>query len=262
MSELVWNQTGDHIFESGLSKGVLNVGESVVPWNGLINVREAVDGGELTESYVDGVKTHQERASEEFKATLEAFMYPLEFEPCDGSAEPLNGLYISAQEHKPFNLCYRTEVSDDISTSGTSYNLNFIYNATAAPSKVNRKTISQNPEAIIFQWLLETVPEEVRGFKPVSFLQINSASFNPFALVELEEMLYGTATSDPYFPTIDEVVEFVKSYLALRVEVEGDIWTASSRFPEVVEELPDDMFRIDYDTVIDHGDGSFTMSNG
>lgn len=261
MSELVWDQPGDIFYEEGISKGVLNVGESVVPWNGLVNVRESVDGGELIESYLDGVKSNQDRTSEEFVATLEAFMYPLEFEPCDGNAPSKNGLYISAQERTPFNLCYRTEVVGDVEEN-SSYNLNFIYNATATPNPVPRKTVSRDVDTVLFKWKLHTVPEEVLGFKPVSFLQINSASLNPFAIVELEEMLFGTTTSDPYFPTLDELVEFVKSYLALRVEVEGGTWTASSRFSEVVEELPDRMFKINYDTVIDHGDGTFTMSNG
>ena len=62
MTKLVWDQSGDRLFETGVSNGVLYVRNSAggyplgVPWNGLTAVTESPSGAEATPLYADNIK--------------------------------------------------------------------------------------------------------------------------------------------------------------------------------------------------------------
>lgn len=211
MAVLEWDATGEHLYETGVSKGVLYPQNNNglyplgVVWNGLTAVTENPSGAEATPIYADNIKYLNLISAEEFGATIEAYTYPDEFAECDGSAEIETGVYAGQQTRTAFGLCYRTELGNDILGQAYGYKLHLIYGATAAPSEKGFQTINDSPEAITFSWEVSTIPVNVTGFAPTASLIVDSTKVDSGALASLEAILYGTAGSDPYLPLPDEV---------------------------------------------------------
>lgn len=210
MAKLVWDKTGERLYETGIKMGVLYPMESGaypkgVAWNGLTAVTESPSGAEATPLYADDIKYLELRSAEEFGATVEAFMYPKEFEACDGSATLAEGVTIGQQPRKTFGLCYRTVLGNDTDNESHGYKLHLIYGATASPSEKGYQTINENPEAITFSWELTTTPVNVEGFKPTASLTINSKDADPTKLAALEAILYGDAEGEARLPLPDEI---------------------------------------------------------
>ena len=197
MTKLVWDQSGDRLFETGVSNGVLYVRNSAgeyplgVPWNGLTAVTESPSGAEATPLYADNIKYLSLMSNEEFGATIEAYTYPDEFAECDGSAELGAGVMIGQQTRKYFGLVYKTVIGNDTDGNAYGYKLHIIYGAQAAPSEKAYATINDSPEAITFSWELTTSPIEVTGFKPTASLVIDSTKIDAVTLAAIELELFG-----------------------------------------------------------------------
>ena len=225
MSKIVWDQTGERFFETGVDRGVLypinNEGKYTpgVAWNGLTAVTESPSGAEPTDLYADNIKYLTMRSAETFGATIEAYTYPDEFGQCDGSAEIATGVIIGQQARKTFGLCYRTLLGNDVDGQDHGYKLHLIYGATASPSEKGYATVNDSPEAITFSWEVSTTPVNVNGFKPTACITIDSTKANPTDLASLEEILYGKdagatgtpAAVDPRLPLPDEVAEIMST---------------------------------------------------
>lgn len=217
MAKLVWDKTGERLYETGVSHGVLYVQDSTgayptgVAWNGLTAVTESPSGAEATPLYADDIKYLELRSAEEFGATIEAYTYPKEFEACDGSAELAEGVTIGQQDRQTFGLCYRTIVGNDVKKNDLGYKLHLIYGATASPSEKGYQTVNDSPEAITFSWEVTTTPINVDGFKPTSSLTIDSTKVDKSKLDALEAKLYGTESAEATLPTPDEVAAIFKA---------------------------------------------------
>ena len=217
MAKLVWDKTGERLYETGVSHGVLYVQDSTgaypagVAWNGLTAVTESPSGAEATPLYADDIKYLELRSAEEFGATIEAYTYPKEFEACDGSAELAEGVTIGQQDRKAFGLCYRTIVGNDVKKNDLGYKLHLIYGATASPSEKGYQTVNDSPEAITFSWEVTTTPINVDGFKPTSSLTIDSTKVDKTKLAALEAKLYGAESAEATLPTPDEVAAIFAS---------------------------------------------------
>ena len=209
MSKIVWDQTGDRLYETGVKQGVLYPQENGiyplgVAWNGLISVTESPSGAEPTPLYANDIKYLNLVSAEEFGATIEAYTYPDEFEQCDGSSVLAGGVLVGQQKRKPFGLAYRTTIGNDTEGNDHGYKLHIIYGATAAPSEKGYTSINDSPEAITFSWEVTTTPVSIPGFKPSASLTIDSTKADPVKLAALEEILYGKdATVEP---AVEEVV--------------------------------------------------------
>ena len=223
MSKLVWDQTGERFYETGVNQGVLYIrgedGEysNGVAWNGLISVTESPSGGEATPLYADNIKYLNLISTEEFGATIEAYTYPDEFAQCDGSAEIATGVMIGQQNRKVFGLSYKTIFGNDTDGNDYGYKLHIIYGALAAPSEKGYATINESPEAITFSWEVTTTPVSVTGFKPTASITIDSTKVDADKLAALEEILYGkdpttpegTDGVDPRLPLPDEIIDLM-----------------------------------------------------
>ena len=211
MSKLVWDQTGDHFYETGVKQGVLYpqaIGGTYpkgVAWNGLTAVTESPSGAEATALYADDIKYLNLMSVEEFGATVEAYTYPDEFAECDGSAELATGVVIGQQKRKAFGMCYRTTLGNDVDGNDYGYKLHIIYGATAAPSEKAYATINDSPEAITFSWELTTTPVSVSGFKPTASITIDSTKVDAKKLSALEDILYGAADTEARLPLPNEI---------------------------------------------------------
>lgn len=212
MSKLLWDQTGERLYETGVKMGVLYVQEAGaypkgVAWNGLTAVTESPSGAEATPLYADDIKYLNLMSNEEFGATIEAYMYPDEFMVCDGSVALADGVYLGQQPRKTFGLCYRTVLGNDTETNDYGYKLHLIYGALAAPSEKAYATINDSPEAITFSWEISTTPVNVEGHKPTATIVIDSTKVDGTKLKALEDVLYGTESEEARLPLPDEIAE-------------------------------------------------------
>lgn len=86
MSKLVWDQTGEKTYETGVKNGVLypqaegGTYPKGVAWSGLTAVTESPSGAEAKAIYADDIKYLSLLSAEEFGATIEAYMYPDELD--------------------------------------------------------------------------------------------------------------------------------------------------------------------------------------
>ena len=212
MAALVWDQTGEKIYETGVDHGVLYIPNALgvyangYAWNGLTSVSESPSGAEPTAQYADNIKYLNLVSAEEFGATIEAFTYPEEFGQCDGSAAPVEGVLLGQQGRRSFGLAYRTLVGNDLEGTDFGYKLHLIYGATARPSEKAYNTVNDSPEAITFSWELSTTPVSVTGFKPTASITIDSTKTDAADLAALEKILYGAAATEPRLPMPDEVL--------------------------------------------------------
>lgn len=217
MSKLVWDKTGERLYETGVKQGVLYVQDENgsypkgVAWNGLTNVTESPSGAEATPLYADDIKYLNLMSTEEFGGTIEAYTYPDEFAECDGSAALTTGVYIGQQARKSFGFCYRTTLGNDVDNNSHGYKLHLVYGALASPSEKAYATINDSPEAITFSWEFSTTPVNVTGFKPTASIVIDSTKADPTKLAELEKILYGDGETEARLPLPDEVATTMKT---------------------------------------------------
>lgn len=217
MSKIVWDQTGDRLYETGVKRGVLYVQDSGgtypkgVAWNGLTAVTESPSGAEATPLYADDIKYLNLISTEELGGTIEAYTYPDEFAECDGSASIATGVYIGQQSRKTFGMCYTTTVGNDVDSNAHGYKLHLIYGALASPSEKAYSTINDSPEAITFSWEFSTTPVNVTGFKPTANIVIDSTKATPEKLAALEKILYGDTEVEPRLPLPNEVAQVMSA---------------------------------------------------
>lgn len=211
MAKLVWDNTGERFYETGVKQGVLYPIQSDgeyskgVAWNGLTAVTESPSGAEATALYADDIKYLSLMSTEEFGATIEAYTFPDEFAECDGSAALVDGVMLGQQKRKTFGLCYRTTIGNDVAGNDYGYKLHLIYGALASPSEKAYATINDSPEAITFSWEVTTTPVSVEGFKPTACVTIDSTKVESTQLTKLEDILYGTKEGTARLPLPDEI---------------------------------------------------------
>jgi hypothetical protein len=225
--KIKWDQAGQHLYETGVEKGVLYVfkngsyGDGVA-WNGLTAVTESPSGAENTALYADNIKYLNLLSVEEFGATIEAYTYPDEFADCDGSAAIATGVMVGQQKRHSFGFTYVTKLGNDTDGNDYGYKLHIIYGAMAAPTEKAYATINDSPEAITFSWEITTTPVDVPGFKPTACITIDSTKANATDLAKLEDILYGKdATTDP-------VAAAVAPRLPLPEEIMTEIFTSNT----------------------------------
>ena len=216
MAKLVWDQTGERLYETGVKQGVLYIQEAGaypkgVAWNGLTAVTESPSGAEASPLYADDIKYLNLMSAEEFGGTIEAYMYPDEFKACNGEAELTTGVVIGQQARKTFGLCYRTTIGNDVDGNEYGYKLHLVYGALASVSEKAYATINDSPEAITFSWEFSTTPVNVTGHKPTSILTIDSTKVDAEKLAALEAKLYGTESEEATLPLPDEIVTLLSA---------------------------------------------------
>ncbi len=226
MSKLVWDQTGERFYETGIDRAVLYLKVSKeypkgVAWNGLISVTESPSGGEATPLYADNIKYLNLMSTEEFGATIEAYTYPDEFKRCLGEHTIIPGVTIGQQKKSRFGLCYRTLIGNDKNGTDYGYKIHLIYDClVSSSSEKDYATINDNPEAITFSWEISTNPVSVDGFKPTAFLVLDSTKFKSAGLVNvlrgIEEVLYGSSNATARLPLISEIRELFQFHMYLR----------------------------------------------
>lgn len=214
MAKLVWDASGEKLYETGVDQGVLYLNEGGaypkgVVWNGLTAVTESPSGAEATPLYADNIKYLNLMSAEEFGATVEAYTYPEEFEACNGVVEVADGVFAGQQTRKTFGMCYRTMLGNDIDNTKYGYKLHLIYGCLASPSEKAYATVNDSPEAVTFSWEVKTTPVPVTGQKPTSTIVIDSTKVPADKLAALEAILYGSDSEEARLPMPDEIIQTI-----------------------------------------------------
>lgn len=197
MSRVKWDADGERIYETGVEKGVLypqsKSGEYAngVPWNGLTNVTDSPEGGEVTTLYADDIPYLDLTSTEKYKATIEAYASPEEFDACDGTVSIAKGVTIGQQSRKKFGFCYTTLLGNDLEQTDYGYKIHMFYNGLASPSEESHATVNDSPEAQTMSWSVSCTPVNVTGHKPTASVVVDSTKIDPAKLAILENILYG-----------------------------------------------------------------------
>lgn len=210
MTRIEWGVVGERFYEAGVDRGVLypQAGPGV-PWNGLVAVDEKPAGGTFKPFYNDGKKYLNEQTREDFEATLEAYMYPVEFEVSDGTYTSEHGLSVDQQPRLPFGLSYRSLIGDELVGTDRAYKIHIVYNAMAAPSSTARKTLTATPSAGTFTWDLSTTPLAIPGFTDSAHVSIDTRNVRPNVIRRIEAALYGDENNAPRLLTPAELIEML-----------------------------------------------------
>lgn len=211
MAKLVWDQTSEKLYETGVDRGVVYPQDATgaypkgEAWNGLTAVNESPSGAEASPLYANNRKYLNLISNEEFGGTIEAYTYPDSFAACNGEAALADGVMLTQQARTPFGLTYRTLIGNDTEGTAFGYKLHIVYGATAAPSERENATINEDPEAATLSWEFSTVPVDVEGFKPTSHIVINSTKVDAAKLAALEAILYGGEDAEAHLPLPSEL---------------------------------------------------------
>lgn len=205
MAELVWDQSGDRLYETGISKGVLYKEDGLgVAWNGLTSVDEN-STKEVDAVHFDGVKFNDIVIIGDFIGTLRAFTYPKEFLYYEGLRQHEQGIYLTGQRPSRFGLSYQTLIGDDILGVESGYKIHVLYNLTAKPSSKQYKTLSLNSEPLEFEWEITSIPEEIENFRPTAHIVFDSREIDPSILSDIEDVLYGTSENNAQLPSFNSL---------------------------------------------------------
>lgn len=215
MAKLVWDQTGDRLYETGAKNAVLylldntNAYSTGVAWNGLLGFDENPSGAEATKLWADDINYVTLYSAEEYGGTIRAYTYPDEFEECDGSAELATGVTVGQQNRKMFGFCYRTAIGNDTQGNDYGYKLHLVYGCKASPSSKTHDTINDSPSAVEFSWEITCTPVNVTGLKPTCVIEVDSTKVDPNKLKALEDVLFGSSSKDASLPLPDAVKNIV-----------------------------------------------------
>lgn len=234
MAELVWDQIGERLFETGVDHCALYLSESGtysngVAWNGITDITETPEGAEPTDKYADNIKYVTLYSAETFKGTIKAFTYPDEWALCNGEKK-VNKVTVGQQSRKSFGLAYRTIIGNDTDGNDHGYKLHLVYGCQASPSERDYQTVNDSPDTIEFSWEFTTTPIALSTkdgdgnvLKPTSILTIDSTDFTTTEekakLQTLVDALFGTNAdpedpqsqgTDPYLPLPDAVLAMLR----------------------------------------------------
>lgn len=211
MTRLVWQAPTTPRYESGVDRVV--VYESPLfapyPWSGIISIDEAIQGGERTDAFFDGVKYNDFVASKNFQAIIRAFTYPTWVAEILGYQSIKRGVYLTRQKRTGFRLTYRTRIGDG------GYKIHMVYGCSLVPITRSYNTINEAPDPSIFEWTINAVPYQStagsRPWKPTAHYILDSTKVSAATLIAVENRLYGTDTTGAVLSAPEVMLGLVSS---------------------------------------------------
>lgn len=230
MAAIAWNTLHTRVYERGVDRVVLYPsGAPGIPWSGVTQIDEVYNQTTLTPQYFEGRKVSESIQKGEFQAKITAYSVPDEFAPMEGLFEAAPGLFAGNQVRIPFGMSYRTLLGDPTSGLELGYKIHFVYGALAFPEARTYQSLSDVDNPVLRAWQLVCVPyfkheyvwfRATEGsllvkhqnpmFPPVSHIVVSSRSTSPQTLSYLEDVIYGTDSTEPEMPTPPELIEIVR----------------------------------------------------
>lgn len=215
--KLVWDQTGERVYETGVDRGVVypmaaGAYPSGEAWNGLTNVTLTPSGAEATPLYANNHKYLNLMSVEELGGTIEAYMFPDAFAECNGLKELAPGVLMGQQKRKTFGFSFRNLIGNDEDGTAYGYKIHLVYGCLASPSEQANATVNDSPEAKTMSFEFTTTPVEVTvgdATYTTASIEIDSTKVDKTKLAELEAILYGSGDTDARLPLPSEVAELI-----------------------------------------------------
>lgn len=233
MSRIEWGL--DRPYDAGVSQGVLYLpGQHGIPWDGLVAVDEKIEDTVDTERYFDGIRYYLMQSSENWVSTVTGFTCPREF-------EDFNGL---------FGFSFRTKRA-----------LHVVYNCRARENARGYTTNGDPIDPTLFAWDISATPEVLEGYSPMAHLVIFYEEAYGSVIAEIEDLLYGSETSDPSLPTMAGLIQvFVDASTLLIIDHGDGTWTANGP-DEMVYALDATSFAINSPSVDYEDHETYTVSS-
>lgn len=232
-----------------------------MPWNGLSGVEDAPTGTDVQAFYLDGVKYLQTQSPADYSGKLKAFTYPEEFDEILGIEEVVQGLSYHDQQQKSFGLSYRTRIGNDTDGVDHGYRIHVLYNLLAVPDSTSFDSVNNSPAPAQFSWALSGTPPLLTGRRSTVHISIDSRRTDPQRLEGIESVLYGTDTTAPVLPELDDFTVYFEQYDALTIVDHGDgTWTAIDPADAYVTMTDPTTFSITADGAIPIDTDSYTLS--
>ncbi len=242
MAKIAWDEDGKRLYETGVDHGVLYLLESdnqgnvsygdAIPWNGLTGVTESPDGADANDIYADNMKYLSLISKENWKGTIKAYTYPLDFNKCMGQEViPNKKSFFGQQARTKFGFSWRSLVGNDVVGDQYGYKLHIAYGLSAAPTEMDHATTNDSPEAQEFSWEISSIPAstttkihadgttttgtmvELAAVAHITILSTCSV------IEDIEAKLYGTDDSEVgaddgttgTLPTLGELITFLNT---------------------------------------------------
>lgn len=227
MTRLEWG-VGPKPYDLGLDHGVLYLDDTAVPWNGLVAVDERNSGTVNADYYFEGNRLSVTQDTSDFEGAISAYTYPDIFSEYNG--------YGPKEEFKRFGLSYRTQ-------HGSDYKLHLVYNVLVRDGARSWSTISDKIDPSLFSWDIYAAAIPIPGAAPASHLTME-IPYNDAVFADLQDILYGTDTTEPRLPDPGELVELYESATRLRIIYNGDGTYTATGPDDMVHLLDDGRFEL------------------
>lgn len=243
MTRLAWDDDGLKVAETGVSRGAVYPAHYPVSiWAGLTAVNEKPEGASQA-YYLNGEKRFDKESPEEYLASVEAFMFP-------DIIDDESAIFLG--------FTYRTELTDG------RYRLHLIYNPRFIVSDYQYTSIDESIDPSEFVWDLITKPIPVYGYAPTSHLILESNADFSNTMQRIEDILYGTEMSEPYWPEVKVIIDMIntsgQSDTLLIIDHGNGLWTAIGP-DNIVNYVDDTTFAINAPTVQYLDDDTYTVSS-
>lgn len=207
MARVTWSAPGERRYEYGVDRGMLYTGiVPGVPWNGLTKVDKTQTGGAHSELVYDGVKYFDYITRTGIQLSVESVTTPLAFDYCRGRVDLAPGLTIENQPARSFDFSYRTLKGNDLDPDH-GYKIHVVYGCTAVPGAKTNVSNSVNVSLATESWTFHTMPQHDMApwVHPFSMLTIDSNETDPYTLQSIEDILYGSPSTNPRIPAASEL---------------------------------------------------------
>lgn len=216
MAKITWDAVGERKFEVGVENVALfpmtgNTYGAGVGWNGITAFNIQPQGGEANKYYADDLHYLTLYSAESTDFTIEAYTYPDEFKACNGEEALTAGVVIGQQTRKAFGAAFITLIGNDTELQDHGKKLTLVYGCRVSPSEKGHSTINENVEPGTMSWSGTTTPITVTDHKPTATVEIDSTVVGDAAFKAVYDYVYGTASTEPAFPTPEKVVELVEA---------------------------------------------------
>lgn len=238
MTRIVWDTLPEVL--TGVDRGVIypKTGPGV-GWNGLTAVGEVPGSTDEQPRYIDGVKTRMRRTRGEFSGSIEAYTYP----------DALYENVLVQQRAQTFGLSYRI-------SAGDTYQLHLVYNVVIVPAA---RMYTQR-DSNVFRWDFTTLPIDIPFSGRSAHLILDGRHAYAWVMMDLEDILYGSASTEPRLPTPQEVWDLVEDGSLLIVTDHGD-GTFTVTGPDDAITITGTTFEITWPSVINIDTDTYQISS-
>jgi hypothetical protein len=199
MTKLEWANK-EYIF--GVDRGVIYPeGSTPMVWNGLKSVQESSEDVSESTIFVDGVRVVRGGNPGVFYLEIDALDYP----------------YFQSNI---FDMSYRTTVPG-------GYIIHLVYGLTISGKVDVSYTSIGSDEISSISFTAYTRPNRDATAKSYSHVTIDTRNASPVALQQVEDLIYGTPTTTPSVPTLNDLIAIFDAQATFIVVDYGDgTWKA------------------------------------